>query len=255
MNLSHNTVLITGGASGIGLAMAEAFYKAGSVVAVCGRREDRLAAAAEALPGLLTKVCDLGDGRSRVALADWVAAALPGLNVLVNNAGVQRDIDFTDGLEEFLSGDNEIRVDLEAPILLSGLLIPQLRANTPSAIVNVSSGLGFVPAARMPVYCAAKAGLHAWSMALRRQLATTGVKVFEVVPPAVDTELNPAGRARRGGFKAGLGPREFVASVMEQLKADVPEIGYGMTDGFIHASRAELDQAFERMNGARRPSE
>jgi uncharacterized oxidoreductase len=250
MNLSHNTVLITGGTSGIGLAMAEAFLKAGSVVAVCGRREDRLRAVRDRHPALLTRVCDISVGRSRLDLADWAASDLPGLNVLVNNAGVQRDIDFTEGLGDFLSGENEIRVDLEAPIMLSGLLIPLLKANAPASIINVSSGLGFVPAARMPVYSASKAGMHAWSMAIRRQLAGSGIKVFEVAPPAVDTNLNPEGRAARGGFKAGLGPEEFVASVMEQLKADVPEIGYGMTAGFLHASRADLDRAFERMNAA-----
>jgi uncharacterized oxidoreductase len=250
MNMSHNTVLITGGSSGIGLAMAEAFLKAGNIVAVCGRREDRLQAVRDRHPNLLTRVCDISVGRSRLDLADWAASALPGLNVLINNAGIQRDIDFTQGLGDFLSGESEIRVDLEAPILLSGLLIPLLKANKPSTIVNVSSGLGFVPAACMPVYCAAKAGMHAWSMALRRQLAPTGIKVVEVAPPAIDTNLNPEGRAARGGFKAGLGPEEFVASVMEQLKADIPEIGYGATAGFLHASRADLDQAFERMNQA-----
>jgi uncharacterized oxidoreductase len=248
MNLSGNTVLITGGSSGIGLALAGAFLKAGSAVAICGRRLDRLREAEARHPELRTRVCDVRDEQSREDLAAWAANALPGLNVLVNNAGVQRDIDFSGGLDEFLAGENEITVNLEAPIILTGLMIPQLAANAPSAIVNVSSGLGFIPASRMPVYSASKAGMHAWSMALRRQLQPVGVKVFEVVPPAVDTNLNPEGRARRGGFKAGLGPDEFVAGVMRGLEADRPEIGYGMTEGLLHASREDLDRAFERMN-------
>jgi uncharacterized oxidoreductase len=117
-----------------------------------------------------------------------------------------------------------------------------------AAIINVSSGLGFVPAARMPIYSASKAGLHAYSMAARVQLSKVGVKVFEVVPPPVDTELNPSGRARRGNFRANLSPREFVSAVMKSLESDVKEIGFGMTSGFIQMSRDELDRAFQRMN-------
>lgn len=109
--------------------------------------------------------------------------------------------------------------------------------------------LGFVPAAKMPVYSATKAGMHAFSMALRHQLLRVGIKVFEVVPPMVDTELNPEGRAKRGGFKAGLPPETFVGAVMKGLEADAYEIGYGMTEGMLKASRADLDEAFAQMNG------
>ena len=171
-----------------------------------------------------------------------------GLNVLVNNAGVQRDVDFTKGIDDFLAGENEIRVNLEATIILSGLFVPLLAKNKGPAIVNVSSGLGFVPAVQMPVYSASKAGLHAYSMAIRQQLSKVGIKVFEVVPPAVDTELNPGGRARRGNFKANLSPKDFVSAVMKDVQNDVFEIGYGMTAGLIHASRAELDKSFAQMN-------
>jgi uncharacterized oxidoreductase len=128
------------------------------------------------------------------------------------------------------------------------MLVPHLRAKTGAAIINVSSGLGFVPAVKMPVYSASKAGLHAFSMALRRQLLPLGIKVFEVVPPAVDTELNPEGRVKRGNFKASVTATEFVAAVMKGLQGDVFEIGYGMTEGLIRASRADLDKSFEQMN-------
>jgi uncharacterized oxidoreductase len=249
MDLGGNVALITGGASGIGYALAEAFLQAGSTVAICGRRQARLAEAQASHPQLLTRVCDVSSESDRQALAAWAAERLPGLNVLVNNAGVQRDIDFTRGIDDFRAGENEIRVNLEATVVMCGLFIPQLARNKGAAIINVSSGLGFVPAAAMPVYSASKAGVHAFSMALRRQLSGLGVKVFEVVPPAVDTELNPVGRARRGGFKAGLDAKTFAAAVMAGLAADRVEIGYGMSAGFITASRAELDERFERMNG------
>ena len=248
MEMSGNTVLITGGATGIGYAMAELFLAAGNSVIICGRREERLLAAQRIHPEIHVKVSNVAEGRDRTQLVDWVTDKFSSLNILVNNAGVQRDIDFTNGISDFQAGENEITTNLEAPIILSGLFIPLLTGKKGAAIINVSSGLGFVPAARMPVYCATKAGMHAFSLALRHQLAKTGIKVFEVVPPAVDTELNPEGRARRGNFRADLKPEEFVRPVMKALENDVFEIGYGMTEGLIKASRADLDKSFLQMN-------
>ncbi len=248
MEISGNTVLITGGATGIGYAIAEAFLEARNEVIICGRREARLLEAQKKHSEFHIKTCNVAEEAERRSLVEWITARFPKLNILVNNAGVQRDVDFTKGAAEFLSGENEIKINLEAPIVLSGLFIPSLTGKKDAAIINVSSGLGFVPAARMPVYSATKAGLHAFSMALRHQLLKTGIRVFEVVPPAVDTELNPEGRAKRGSFKAGLEPKEFVASVMSGFKNDVFEIGYGMTEKSIKASRAELDASFQQMN-------
>lgn len=248
MDISGNTVLITGGASGIGYAMAEAFLDGGSEVIICGRRGERLVDARRKQPRLHIKTCDVGDDKDRGALVTWVVEKFGAINVLVNNAGVQRDVDFTKGIAEFMEGENEIRVNLEAPIVLAGLMVPHLRGKKGAAIINVTSGLGFVPAAKMPVYSASKAGLHAFSMALRLQVLPLGIKVYEVVPPAVDTELNPQGRAKRGHFRANLTAKDFVAAVMTGLANDVSEIGYGMTDGFLKASRADLDKSFQQMN-------
>jgi len=248
MKISGNIVLITGGATGIGYAMAKSFLQAGNEVIICGRREERLLQTQKKHPDLHIKVCNVADEADRRALVKWATANFRNLNILVNNAGVQRDIDFTEGIDEFLAGDSEIKINLEAPIVLSGLFIPYLTGKKEAAIINVSSGLGFVPAARMPVYSATKAGLHAFSMALRHQLRNQGIKVFEVVPPAIDTELNSEGRAKRGNFKVDLKPEEFVAAVMKGFQNDVFEIGFGMSEGFIKASRAELDKSFQQMN-------
>ncbi|HXX67955.1 MAG TPA: SDR family NAD(P)-dependent oxidoreductase [Polyangiaceae bacterium] len=248
MNLSGNTILITGGSSGIGLAMAEAFLAHGNEIAVCARRQDRLLAAQAKHPEILVRECNVGEQKDREALIEWVQSMLPRLNVLVNNAGIQRDIDFTSGAAQFLSGESEIKINLEAPIALSGMFVPQLAGKPGATIVNVSSGLGFVPSAKMPVYSATKAGIHAFTMALRKQVERLGIRVVEVVPPAVDTELNPAGRAKRGGFRPVLSAATFVAAVMKGLESDAREIGYGTTISSIHASRAELDRAFEQMN-------
>ena len=248
MKTSGNTVLITGGATGIGYALAEAFLSHGNQVAICGRREQRLREASKSHPELLTFAADLATEAGRAAMVEWTTSRLKGLNVLINNAGIQRDIDFTKGIDEYRSGPSEIGINFEAPILLSGMLIPNLAGRPEAAIINVSSGLGFVPAARMPVYSATKAGLHAFSMALRHQLKPLGIKVFEVIPPGIDTELNPEGRAKRGGFTVDLKPPEFVAAVMKGLAADAFEIGYGTTERSIHASREELEKSFQQMN-------
>ncbi len=248
MDISGNTILITGGATGIGYAIAESFLASGNEVIICGRREDRLLEAQKKHPEFHIKVCDVADEEDQRTLVEWITAKFNNLNILVNNAGVQRDIDFTNGISEFLAGENEIKINLEAPIILTGLFIPHLTGKKEAAIINVSSGLGFIPAARMPVYSATKAGIHAFSMALRQQLIKLGIKVFEVVPPAVETELNPEGRAKRGNYKVDLKPEEFVAAIMKGFKNNIFEIGYGMTEGLIKASREELDKSFQQMN-------
>lgn len=248
MKASGNTVLITGGSTGIGFAMAQAFLAQGNEVLICARREKRLQEAKERLGGVHVRVCDVANAADRKSLLEWATGSYRNLNILVNNAGIQRDIDFTQGIEEYHAGGNEIAINLEAPVVLSGLFIPHLAKQPDAAIINVSSGLGFIPAARMPVYSATKAAMHAFSMALRHQLKAVGIKVYEVVPPAVDTELNQEGRGKRGGYRAGLGPEEFVAAVMTGLANDVFEIGYGMTERAVKASREELDASFEQMN-------
>lgn len=248
MNLSGNTVLITGGATGIGFAMAAAFSAAGSEVIICGRREDKLTEAQRLIPALHIRQCDVGAEADRNALAEWAHGQFPHLNILINNAGIQRDIDFKKGIGDYLNGENEIGINLEAPIALSGLFIPFLTGNDNASIINVSSGLGFIPSSRMPVYSATKAGLHAFSMALRHQIAQTGITVVEVIPPAIDTELNPAGRTQRGNYRAGVTAEEFVDAVMAGLQKGLVEIGYGMTANLPTASHADLDQRFQRMN-------
>ena len=248
MDISGNSILITGGATGIGYAFAEAFLEAGNEVIICGRKEERLAEAKRNHPELHIKVCNVTEESDRKSLIEWIKTSFSRLNILINNAGIQRDIDLTKGISGFMAGENEIRINLEAPIILTGLFAPLLAGKNGAAIINVSSGLGFVPAAKMPVYSASKAGVHAFSMATRLQLSKVGIKVFEVVPPAVDTDLNPEGRAGRGNFKVELKPGEFVSAVMKGFEKDTFEIGYGMTEGHIKASREDLNRSFIQMN-------
>jgi uncharacterized oxidoreductase len=249
MKLAGNTVLITGGATGIGFALAAAFLKEGSIVLVCGRREARLAEAKKRHPALHTRVSDIAKEEDRRTLGDW--AISHNVNILINNAGMQREVDFTRGLPALTEGDNEIRCNLEGPLFLTALLMPHLQSRQNAAIINISSGLGFVPIARMPVYCATKAALHSFTVSLRHQLAGKGIKVFEVIPPTVDTELDRGARAKRGQTDRGIPAQEVADAVMKGLTEDQFEIPVGTAANLVAGSRANFDQIFKNMNAGR----
>jgi len=245
MDLASNTVLITGGASGIGLALAERFLAAGSEVIVCGRREETLREAQGRHPRLKTRVCDVADESERVSLFNWAAGELPRLNVLVNNAGIQRRFELTD-IEDWEPVHQEIAINLEAPIHLSALFIPHLLKQERPAIVNVTSGLSFVPMASAPVYSATKAALHSFTLSLRHQLAATPIEVVEIVPPAVNTDLGGVGL-----HTFGVPVNEFADAVMARVQAGELEVAYGFAQQSSRASREELDAIFARMNQPR----
>lgn len=211
---------------GIGLGLAEAFLAAGSEVIICGRREERLLEVKSRLPGVHIQTCDVANREDQKRLHEWAVEHFPQLNVLVNNAGIQRDINLTGGVEEILAGDSEVAINLEAPILLTARFIPHLIKQPQAAIINVSSGLIFRPAAGVPLYCATKAALHVYSQLLRQQLSGTSTQVFELIPPMVDTELNKAGRDKRSLTFRGITVEQYIATVVEGLESDMPEIRY-----------------------------
>jgi len=243
MNLGHNTILITGGASGIGLAFAKRFLKAGSKVIVCGRRADKLQEVKDKYPALHTRVCDVGQEADRVALAEWVSQEFQDINVLLNNAGIQHREPITEIDKPWHYHQHEIAINLEAPIHLSLLFLPLLKAQPISYIINVTSGLAFSPLANAAIYSATKAALHSFTLSLRHQLAGTSVQVLEVVPPAVQTDLGGTGVHT---FGAPL--PDFADAIMLGLANGEQEIGYGTSDLNRIASRPELDEIFKRMN-------
>ncbi len=250
MNLSGNTVLITGGGSGIGLAMAEYFLSAKNEVIICGRRESKLLEVKKRYPQVNIRKCDLSNSQERAALVLWATENFKNLNVLVNNAGIQKDVDLTKGLED-LVGEDEIRINLEAPIHLTAMLIPYLAKQSASAIINISSGLALTPMANFPIYCATKAAIHSFSQSLRYQLAKTTVKVFEVLPPALDTELNKEGRAKRAalGYKLDAPkPDEYVKEVMKQIETDKFEISNPNFESLKRLTLIDLEKRIEEMN-------
>ena len=185
MNISNSIVLITGGATGIGLELAKQFINKGSTVIICGRRKNKLAEAKVLLPQLIIKQCDIANIDERRALYNFCIEQFPTINIIINNAGIQREIDFRKGETDYLNGNNEIAINLEAVFHLTALFTPHLMQQKESAIINVSSGLGIVPLVTVPVYSATKSALHSFSISLRKQLENTTVKVFEILQAPV----------------------------------------------------------------------
>lgn len=220
MNITGNTILITGGATGIGFALVEKFLSTGNTVLICGRREDRLKEAQQKYPELIYKVSDVTDQKDREELLQW--AIENKVNVLVNNAGIQRDLDFTKGMEDLISGESEIKVNFETPVYLSALFIPHLMQQKEAAILNVTSGLAYMAAPRptVPLYVATKSAMHCFTYALRKQLEETSVKVFELIAPIVDTDINPEGRMKRPHASRGIKPEVFAQEVFNGLAVD-----------------------------------
>ncbi|MBC3539075.1 SDR family oxidoreductase [Rufibacter sediminis] len=243
MKLAGNTVLITGGGSGIGLAIAERFLNAGSTVIICGRRADKLNEVKARYPQIHTIACDVAREADRIALLEWTTTEFPALNVLVNNAGIQRRVNLVDEQEEWSQTQQEIAINLEAPIHLSSLFVPHLKQQPHAAIVNVTSGLAFTPGVFAPVYCATKAALHSFTMSLRYLLSKTSVEVVEIVPPAVNTDLGGTGLHN---FGAPLD--EFADSVMQRIDNGELEVGFGTSEVRRKASREENDALFLEMN-------
>jgi uncharacterized oxidoreductase len=244
MKLSGNTILVTGGSNGIGLALAKRFADRDNEVIICGRNEEKLRSAKDQVPQLQIKACDVGSEDDRVELAEWANIEFPKLNVLVNNAGIQRRIDLT-ASEDWKETSSEIAINLEAPIHLSRLLFPQLSSQSSSAILNVTSGLSFVPLVNVPVYCATKAALHSFTLSLRYQLKGSDVEVIEIIPPAVDTDLGGTGL-----HTFGVNVDEFADAVFEGLERGDDEIAYGTALTSSQASREDLNGIFQGMNKA-----
>jgi|WetSurMetagenome_2_1015567.scaffolds.fasta_scaffold280998_1 uncharacterized oxidoreductase len=243
MDLANRTVFISGGTSGIGLGMTAAFLQAKSRVIVCGRSRDKLAAVKEKHPDITALYCDVGDARQREKLAAEVLGRFPGLDILVNNAGIQRYIDLKKGYRELKSGEDEIAVNFIATVELTALFIGHLLNKPSAAVINVSSGLGFRPMLNTPLYSATKAAIHTYSLVLRQQLKDTSVKVIEIVPPMVDTDLNKKGRDAAHVQYRGISLAEYLPSVMHGLENDKAVIFYGDAEKVLSEPRGESEKS------------
>ncbi len=248
MNSSGNTVLITGGATGIGLALAEAFAAAGNFVIICGRRKEKLEEAQKKIPGIITRACDVALAKEREKLITWVVSHYPEFNILVNNAGIQNLVLFKQPVDAGQI-ESEVVINLVAPVHFSGLVFRHFSAKQESAILNISSGLGFVPISVLPVYCATKAALHSFTISFRHQMKGTRIKVFEIIPPTVETELDHGSRKKRG-VDPGIHPSIVATGTMKALSEDLMEASIGEAVNLVRAaSNPVAAEVFRRMNG------
>lgn len=243
MDYSQATILITGGSTGIGGALAKRFARSGSTVIISSRSEQRLAEAQRETPSLHTITCDVSREDERIRLARKVTQEFPALNVVINNAGIQnRPLPLTKP-QEWAQYRQELATNLEAPMHLSFLLIPHLLKAHSAAIMNVTSGLAFSPLSFMAGYCATKAALRSFTLSLRHQLTGSPISVIEIVPPKVNTDLGG-----KGLHDDGAPLEHFADEVFAKIMNGEEEIGYGHSNFARHASRDELDTLFKKMN-------
>lgn len=216
MQMSGNTILITGGSSGIGRSLAVAFHDLGNQVIVAGRRQALLEEVAAGRPRMHAAVVDVQNLASLPGFEDEIVRRYPDVNVLINNAGIMKSENLSDGPTEDDIAGQTVTTNLLAPMRLTGLLLPQLKKQRAATIMNVSSGLAFVPMATTPTYCATKAAIHSWTQSLRYQLRDTNVDVLELVPPYVQTELQGA---RQAQDPRAMPLPDFISEVVEILRS------------------------------------
>lgn len=239
MRLTDNKILITGGASGIGLGLTERFVQENNTVIVCGRRESVLKELTNRFPSVITRQCDLSLPQERADLFQWISENHSDLNVLVNNAGIQQYMNISD--DQFPErAREEIEINIEAPIHLTSLFIQLKSLNT---IINVTSGLAFVPIIKMPVYCASKAFFHSFTLSLRQMLAPRNIEVIELIPPALNTDLG-------GKDLHNYAPpvSDFIRAIFEQLAEGKTELTFGFSESMTKAGPEDLQKTFLRMN-------
>ena len=217
MRSTQHTALITGGATGIGFALAEKFHAHGNRVILVGRTESALARAASALPGAEFVVADVAEAQDRERLV----RLHPGVTVLINNAGIRVETPFDQVSADDLA--RELDVNFLAPALLAQAFLPFLKQHQEAAIVNVSSGLALWPREVAAMYCASKAALHSFSKSLRWQLQGTNLRVFEVLPPVVETSMT------RGRGKGKISPAQLADEFWSDFQAEHFEMLIGKT--------------------------
>ena len=242
MKLSKNKVLITGGGSGIGLEMAKRFLAHKSEVTITGRNETRLKNACEANPGLNYTVCDVTNSEQIDALVSSLETK-GGINVLVNCAGIFNETNYRDGSATLEEQMKEVEIDFSGPIRVAHHFLPMLKKQSNSALVNVSSGLAFVPLSVAPVYCATKAGIHSWTQSLRYQIGNE-VKIFELMPPLTKT---PMIKAEWDKFKP-LSVSKLIDGFEAGFKKDKLEIVVGQSKSLRMMSKKAPKFIFKQLN-------
>ena len=215
MQTTGNTILITGGGTGIGRGLAEAFHALGNKVIIAGRRQSVLDETVAANPGMASLALDIEDPAAIRRFADRAVSAYPDLNVLINNAGIMRLENIQAAQGDVSDAEATIVTNLLGPIRLTAALLPQLKSRPQAAVMTVSSGLAFIPLASCPTYCATKAAIHSYTQSLRYQLGGTSVQMLELVPPYVQTELTGE---RQASDPNAMPLKDFIAETMHILE-------------------------------------
>ena len=248
MRATGNTILITGGASGIGRGLAEAFHALGNQVIISGRRQQALDEVTAANPGMTSLRVDINDKAGVQAFAEQVSRGYPALNVLINNAGIMRPEEVGTAPSYLDTAEETITTNLLGPIRLTAALLPHLQRQPRSTVMTVSSGLAFVPMAMTPTYSATKAAIHSYSMSLRHQLSGTTTEVIELVPPYVQTEL--MGEQQASDPRA-MPLQDFITEVMHILstRPDVAEVVVGRCEPLrFAAENGKVADVFQMVN-------
>ncbi len=239
MKLAKNKILITGGASGIGLGLTKRFIEENNTVIICGRREEVLKEVTDKFPSVIAKVCDLSIEEDRIELFNWVMANHSDLNVLVNNAGIQNWMSVSDN-DFYQKANNEITTNVLAPIHLTSLFLNLKSLDT---IINVTSGLAFIPLSKVSVYCATKAFVRSFTLSLRHMLKSTNVEVIEMIPPALNTDLG--GKGIHDGHPS---VNDFVEAVFQQMAEGKTELSFGTSETRAKANNETILEYFNKMN-------
>ncbi|WP_421361803.1 SDR family oxidoreductase [Agrobacterium rosae] len=249
MNVTGNTILITGGGTGIGRALAEAFHAFGNKVIISGRREAVLKDVTTANPGMAWATMDATDAEGIRTFANKLIADHPDLNVVINNAGIMKNEDIKAAPDYLETAEETITTNLLAPIRLTAALLPHFLTKPNAAVLTVSSGLAFVPMVATPTYSATKSAIHGYSMAIREQLKDTSVDVIEIIPPYVQTTLQGDHQATD---ERAMPLEAYIAEVMDILtnQPDATEVVVERCKPLRFAAQnGSFDQVFAMVNG------
>ena len=248
MRLTGNTILITGGTSGIGFELAKQLSQLGNKIILTGRDQARLARSSKEIPNSVAIRSDVSDPQAIVALHQEVTQKHPELNILVNNAGIMKTVNLHDEGGSLEDLTREIDINLHGPIRMVKQFLPHLKKQKNAAIMNVTSGLAFVPLPMSPVYCATKAGLHSFTLSLRVQLKQSNVKVFELAPPATQTELMSGFDPEDMKGISLMTVQNMVAATIKGMNSDQYEIRPGQSNQLKMMSRIAPDFILKQLS-------
>ena len=250
MELSNNTILITGGTSGFGLEFAARLIDLGNTVIITGRDQAKLERTKKQLPSVHIFQSDVSDPDVIVELRDKITSRFPNLNMLINNAGQMRKIILHDVTIAVSDITREVETNLMGPIRMVQAFLPHLKKMESAAILNVTSGLALVPFPIAPIYGATKSGLRSYTKSLRVQMKNTKIKVFELIAPAAETPLNGEFTSLEGYNVKLMQPEEVIEAAIKGLKSDTYEIYPGIARVLLMMSRVAPGFIFKQLSKA-----